>query len=405
MLDIGWSEMAVIAILALIVIGPKDLPRVMRTMGHWVRKARSVSREFQSSVDEMMREAELDDAKKAIQSAKSMSIDRALEETIDPTGSVKEEVRSVEAAAKSDASADNEVDGAAQDTSAVAKQEPAEEATAATVIKHPAQPAPPHSVVPPPDPHAAPKKTAEAPATEAIAAPPPPTIEETADATPPAPAAPAVEETAEPAPPPAPEPQDQIQDEPTTVDAGAATAEAAAAGTTGSPQAPEPDAPPAPEPATAESESELVAPPPPELPPEPETAAPAAPAAPDAPAESAATGTEVAAVSPSGLDDDSIRLLFDEGSAELADDAKQALQGLADDLTSDGNARVQLLAYASSADNSASRARRLSLSRALAVRAFLIDQGVRSTRMDVRALGNKSEGGPADRVDIMPASR
>lgn len=280
---------------------------------------------------------------------------------------------------------------------------PVEPELASRVIAPGTEPAPPAPALPA---EPAPQM-AEAPATEAIAAPPPPTIAETAEATPPAPAVPAVEETAEPAPPPAPEPQDQIRDEPTTVDAGAAPAEATVAGTTGSPQATEPDAPPppAPEPATAESESELVAPPPPELPPEPETAAPAAPAAPDAPAESTATGTEVAAISPSGLDDDSIRLLFDEGSAELADDAKQALQGLADELSNDGNARVQLLAYASSADNSASRARRLSLSRALAVRAFLIDQGVRSTRMDVRALGNKSEGGPADRVDIMPASR
>lgn len=164
MLDIGWSEMAVIAILALIVIGPKDLPRVMRTMGHWVRKARSVSREFQSSVDEMMREAELEDAKKAIQSAKSMSIDRALEETIDPTGSVKDEVRAVEAAARAEAA-----DGDETKTDAVASQKPAGEA--ATVIEHPARPAPPHSVVPPPDPHAAPdppapKETAEAPAEE-----------------------------------------------------------------------------------------------------------------------------------------------------------------------------------------------------------------------------------------------
>ena len=161
--DIGWSEMAVIAILALIVIGPKDLPRVMKTMGHWVRKARSVSREFQSSVDEMMREAELEDAKKAIQSAKSMSIDRAIEDTIDPTGTVKEEVKSVEAAARAEPS-DNQVDGAAQDSSAVAKQEPAEQAT---VIKHPAQPAPPHSVVPPPDPHTKPTETAEAAPEEA----------------------------------------------------------------------------------------------------------------------------------------------------------------------------------------------------------------------------------------------
>jgi len=49
--------------------------------------------------------------------------------------------------------------------------------------------------------------------------------------------------------------------------------------------------------------------------------------------------------------------------------------------------------------------RRLSLSRALAVRAFLIDQGVRSTRLDVRALGDKTGDGPADRVDIVPQSQ
>ncbi len=59
MLDIGWSEMAVIALLALVIIGPKDLPRVMRTMGKWAHKARSVSREFQSGIDDMIREAAL----------------------------------------------------------------------------------------------------------------------------------------------------------------------------------------------------------------------------------------------------------------------------------------------------------------------------------------------------------
>jgi outer membrane protein OmpA-like peptidoglycan-associated protein len=59
------------------------------------------------------------------------------------------------------------------------------------------------------------------------------------------------------------------------------------------------------------------------------------------------------------------------------------------------------MAYASGDDDEARRARRISLSRALAVRAYLINKGVRSTRMDVRALGNKVEGDPADRVDIV----
>lgn len=63
--------------------------------------------------------------------------------------------------------------------------------------------------------------------------------------------------------------------------------------------------------------------------------------------------------------------------------------------------RVQLLAYAASVDGNASKARRLFLSRALSVRAYLMEQGIASTRMDVRALGDRGEAGPADRVDVM----
>ena len=59
MFDISWSEMAIIALLALVVIGPKDLPRVLRTMGQFMRKARALSREFQSGLNDVMREAEL----------------------------------------------------------------------------------------------------------------------------------------------------------------------------------------------------------------------------------------------------------------------------------------------------------------------------------------------------------
>ncbi|MBZ0325714.1 MAG: OmpA family protein, partial [Alphaproteobacteria bacterium] len=67
--------------------------------------------------------------------------------------------------------------------------------------------------------------------------------------------------------------------------------------------------------------------------------------------------------------------------------------------------RVQLKAFAAGTAETASQARRLSLSRALAVRSFLIDKGVESTRMDVRALGTNFEEGPADRVDIQIVKR
>ena len=52
MLDIGWWELAVVAMIALIVVGPKDLPRIMRVVGRWAGKARAMAREFQSSVDD-----------------------------------------------------------------------------------------------------------------------------------------------------------------------------------------------------------------------------------------------------------------------------------------------------------------------------------------------------------------
>ena len=64
MLDIGYSELLLIAVVTLVVIGPKDLPRVMRTVGGWVGKARAMTRHVRSGFDTMMREAELDEMQK-----------------------------------------------------------------------------------------------------------------------------------------------------------------------------------------------------------------------------------------------------------------------------------------------------------------------------------------------------
>ncbi len=64
MLDIGWSKLLLIAVIALIVIGPKELPAVLRTVGHWMGKARRMAAEFQSQFQEAMREAEMADLKK-----------------------------------------------------------------------------------------------------------------------------------------------------------------------------------------------------------------------------------------------------------------------------------------------------------------------------------------------------
>ncbi len=91
MFDIGWSEMAVVTLIALIVIGPKELPKAMRSLAKWTRKARSMAREFQSGIDDMVREADLEDARKAVDSAKSFDIGKSVAETIDPTGDLRDE--------------------------------------------------------------------------------------------------------------------------------------------------------------------------------------------------------------------------------------------------------------------------------------------------------------------------
>ena len=64
MLDFNFAEMGVVAIVALLVIGPKDLPKALRVLGYWVGKARGVARQFRSGFDEMVREAELAEMEK-----------------------------------------------------------------------------------------------------------------------------------------------------------------------------------------------------------------------------------------------------------------------------------------------------------------------------------------------------
>ena len=90
MLDIGWSEIAVIVVVALIVIGPKDLPKVLKTIGIWVRKARMLTRDFQNSVDEMIREADMEDVRRQATEWRNINIGREVEKTIDPSGSLRD---------------------------------------------------------------------------------------------------------------------------------------------------------------------------------------------------------------------------------------------------------------------------------------------------------------------------
>ena len=67
MFDIGWSELLVIAVVAIVVIGPKDLPRVLRSVGKWTGQVKRMARDFQNQFNEALREAELDSIKKEVE--------------------------------------------------------------------------------------------------------------------------------------------------------------------------------------------------------------------------------------------------------------------------------------------------------------------------------------------------
>ena len=91
MFDIGWQELFLIAVVALIVIGPKDLPRVMRTVMRGVRKAREMARDLQGGMDELAREADLDDLKKELESTGDVA--KQIEATVDPAGELDRTVQ------------------------------------------------------------------------------------------------------------------------------------------------------------------------------------------------------------------------------------------------------------------------------------------------------------------------
>lgn len=81
MIDIGWSEMLAIAIVMIVVVGPKDLPAVLRAIGKMVRKVRGMADEFRRGVDDFMRESELKELKDGVQQVKDFNLDRLKSET------------------------------------------------------------------------------------------------------------------------------------------------------------------------------------------------------------------------------------------------------------------------------------------------------------------------------------
>ncbi len=89
MFDFAWSELAVIGVVALLVIGPKDLPGAIKAVGDVVRKARRMAGEFQTHVDDMVKDANLQDVRNQINEIRNFDIKGALEKEIDKDGTIR----------------------------------------------------------------------------------------------------------------------------------------------------------------------------------------------------------------------------------------------------------------------------------------------------------------------------
>lgn len=96
MFDIGWPELMVVAVLTIIVVGPQELPRVLRTVMGLVRKVRMVAGEFQNSMEDIAREADLQDIKKQMSDMGKKDLEKEIENAIDPTGDINKSVQELE---------------------------------------------------------------------------------------------------------------------------------------------------------------------------------------------------------------------------------------------------------------------------------------------------------------------
>jgi sec-independent protein translocase protein TatB len=164
MFDIGWSELVVIAVVALIAIGPKELPGVLRMVGQWMGKARKMAAEFQGQFQEAMREAEMADLKK--------SFDEVREAASGFTGG------NIMTSLQKDVSESLRIDdldkpAISKDTPAISTDTPAisnTDAPVASEAAHPAIDPPAHPTTPePPTPETFAAADAHAAATEPVA--------------------------------------------------------------------------------------------------------------------------------------------------------------------------------------------------------------------------------------------
>ncbi|KQU75812.1 preprotein translocase subunit TatA [Aminobacter sp. DSM 101952] len=152
MFEIGWTEMLVIAVVMIVVVGPKDLPKMLRTIGRMTAKARSMAGDFQRQFNEALKEAELDDVKKSLDDLKGLNPANEIRKQLNPFEKAAADVR------------------AGLDT-AMKPSQPAAPADPASSAVHPAEPLKNGATVMPGV--AAPEATPVVPAAEVKATPVP----------------------------------------------------------------------------------------------------------------------------------------------------------------------------------------------------------------------------------------
>ncbi|MBC8131026.1 MAG: twin-arginine translocase subunit TatB [Rhizobiaceae bacterium] len=94
MFDIGWSELLVIGVVLIVVVGPKDLPKMLRTFGRSMSQMRKMAGDFRKQFDEALREAELDEVRQTVSDMKSLDPTKDIRKAMNPMKAVGDEIRS-----------------------------------------------------------------------------------------------------------------------------------------------------------------------------------------------------------------------------------------------------------------------------------------------------------------------
>ena len=142
MFDLSWSHIAILVVVALLVLGPKELPNAIRTGAQLLRTGRKLAGEFRSGMDELLREAELEETRRSISQAMSEGVEKTLAENVDSTGELKEAITT-------DPLKELEAPSTTVVPPGAVPSGMAEPEATPTIIEHDAPPAPPHSIQPP----------------------------------------------------------------------------------------------------------------------------------------------------------------------------------------------------------------------------------------------------------------